>query len=170
MHAKCIAVDPRVALITSANFTEAAQGRNIEAGVLVRHKPTVRRLVAYFEGLVERGDLRSTNRRMISINASRHCCSNWKTMASVTAMSPFRRSYQGSVDSSSVGRHSEAGERREVVANSWRNLLKLQPLVAVVAAMISTRAMYASMFNDARTSLVYVATLVASPRSLVAGF
>jgi phosphatidylserine/phosphatidylglycerophosphate/cardiolipin synthase-like enzyme len=57
LHAKCIAVDRRLALITSANFTEAAQGRNIEAGVLVRHAPTVQRLVAYFEGLRAQGQL-----------------------------------------------------------------------------------------------------------------
>lgn len=57
MHAKCIVVDRRVALITSANFTEAAQGRNIEAGVLVRHEPTVRRLVDYFEGMRSQGAL-----------------------------------------------------------------------------------------------------------------
>ena len=57
MHAKCIAVDRRAALITSANFTAAAQHRNIEAGVLVRHEPTVRRLVTYFEGLQTQGKL-----------------------------------------------------------------------------------------------------------------
>lgn len=51
MHAKCIAVDRRRGLITSANFTEAAQRRNIEAGVLLRHEPTVERLVSYFDGL-----------------------------------------------------------------------------------------------------------------------
>ena len=36
LHAKCIVVDRQIALVTSANFTEAAQQRNIEAGVLVR--------------------------------------------------------------------------------------------------------------------------------------
>ena len=35
LHAKCIVVDDARALVTSANFTEAAQERNIEAGVLV---------------------------------------------------------------------------------------------------------------------------------------
>lgn len=35
LHAKCIVVDRRWSLITSANFTEAAQTRNIEAGVLI---------------------------------------------------------------------------------------------------------------------------------------
>jgi phosphatidylserine/phosphatidylglycerophosphate/cardiolipin synthase-like enzyme len=51
LHAKCVTVDRRVALITSANFTEAAQQRNIEAGVVVRYSPFVERLVGYFEGL-----------------------------------------------------------------------------------------------------------------------
>jgi phosphatidylserine/phosphatidylglycerophosphate/cardiolipin synthase-like enzyme len=51
LHAKCIIVDRRVALITSANFTEAAQRKNIEAGVLIRYEPFVTRLHNYFEGL-----------------------------------------------------------------------------------------------------------------------
>jgi len=58
LHAKCVVVDRRVALVTSANFTEAAQKRNIEVGVLLRHDPTVRRLAAYFEGLQSAGVLR----------------------------------------------------------------------------------------------------------------
>ena len=36
MHAKVIVVDEEVALITSANFTAAAQTKNIEVGALVR--------------------------------------------------------------------------------------------------------------------------------------
>ena len=51
LHAKCVIVDRRVALITSANFTEAAQRKNIETGVLIRHEPLVLRLHDYFEGL-----------------------------------------------------------------------------------------------------------------------
>jgi hypothetical protein len=38
LHAKCIVVDHRIALVTSANFTEAAQTRNIEAGALSGRK------------------------------------------------------------------------------------------------------------------------------------
>ena len=34
LHAKCIVVDRRVAFVTSANFTEAAQTRDIEVGAL----------------------------------------------------------------------------------------------------------------------------------------
>ncbi len=55
LHAKCVVVDRRVALITSANFTEAAQHRNIEAGVLVRYPLFVERLAGYFDGLRESG-------------------------------------------------------------------------------------------------------------------
>jgi phosphatidylserine/phosphatidylglycerophosphate/cardiolipin synthase-like enzyme len=35
LHAKCVIVDSRHALITSANFTDRGQTRNIEAGVLL---------------------------------------------------------------------------------------------------------------------------------------
>lgn len=57
LHAKCVVVDRRVALVTSANFTEAGQHRNIEVGVLVRHLPIVERLAEYFEGLRASGQL-----------------------------------------------------------------------------------------------------------------
>src|SRR5262249_55517229 len=48
LHAKCVIVDCNAAIITSANFTEAAQRRNIEVGMIVRHQPTIQRLVDYF--------------------------------------------------------------------------------------------------------------------------
>jgi len=57
LHAKCLIVDNRVALITSANYTEAAQKRNIEAGIIVRYAPCVERLTAYFTGLIQTGIL-----------------------------------------------------------------------------------------------------------------
>jgi hypothetical protein len=57
LHAKCVIVDRRVALVTSANLTEAARRRNIEAGVVVRYGPFVERLVGYFEGLRATGQL-----------------------------------------------------------------------------------------------------------------
>lgn len=53
MHAKIVIVDRRAVLITSANFTEAAQGRNIEAGFLCREPHHVERIADYFEALVE---------------------------------------------------------------------------------------------------------------------
>jgi PLD-like domain len=62
LHAKCVLVDGEVALVTSANFTEAAQRRNVEAGVLIRHKPTVARLTEYFRGLERTGVLAEVSR------------------------------------------------------------------------------------------------------------
>lgn len=61
MHAKCVITDGRTAFISSANFTEAAQQRNIEAGVLIRHTPTVQRLTGYFEGLRRNGMLKEVS-------------------------------------------------------------------------------------------------------------
>jgi phosphatidylserine/phosphatidylglycerophosphate/cardiolipin synthase-like enzyme len=46
-----VIVDGERALITSANFTDAAQRKNIEAGVVISHRPTVARLADYFAGL-----------------------------------------------------------------------------------------------------------------------
>jgi hypothetical protein len=53
LHAKCVVVDRKAALITSANFTEAAQKRNIELGLLVRHAAIAERIACYFAGLRE---------------------------------------------------------------------------------------------------------------------
>lgn len=58
LHAKCVVVDDARALVTSANFTEAAQERNIEAGVLVHDAGFARALRSQFEALVSAGDLR----------------------------------------------------------------------------------------------------------------
>jgi len=58
LHAKCIIVDRRAALITSANFTEAAQLRNIEAGVLLRDPILCARLASYLDGLIANETLR----------------------------------------------------------------------------------------------------------------
>jgi len=55
LHAKCVIADGAAALITSANFTEAAQRRNLEAGLLLRHPPLVLRLRAYFEAAIRTG-------------------------------------------------------------------------------------------------------------------
>lgn len=54
MHAKCVIADGKHALITSANFTEAAWLRNIEFGVLVNYEPLIFRLTAYVSGLIAR--------------------------------------------------------------------------------------------------------------------
>ena len=52
-HAKCLLVDDEMAFVTSANFTEWAQQRNVEAGVLVRSPHFTRQLRAQFDGLVQ---------------------------------------------------------------------------------------------------------------------
>jgi len=53
LHAKCVMADRERALITSANFTEAAWQRNIEFGILLRDASIVNRLGTYVDGLVE---------------------------------------------------------------------------------------------------------------------
>lgn len=54
-HAKCAIVDSAVAFVTSANFTEWAQSRNVEAGVLIRDPHFARQLQAQFDWLVVTG-------------------------------------------------------------------------------------------------------------------
>jgi phosphatidylserine/phosphatidylglycerophosphate/cardiolipin synthase-like enzyme len=58
LHAKCIVVDDARAFVTSANFTEAAQERNIETGVLINDVDFARGLRDQFESLVTTGELR----------------------------------------------------------------------------------------------------------------
>jgi len=55
MHAKSIVVDRKQAFVSSANFTEAAQARNIEVGVLIRSERFAERLVEHFEALATIG-------------------------------------------------------------------------------------------------------------------
>ncbi len=55
LHAKCIVVDHSIALVSSANFTEAALERNIEAGVLVHSRLFADHLERHFEGMVQSG-------------------------------------------------------------------------------------------------------------------
>jgi phosphatidylserine/phosphatidylglycerophosphate/cardiolipin synthase-like enzyme len=57
MHAKVEVVDRKASLITSANFTEAGQERNIEAGILTRQARHAARLADYLEGLMASGIL-----------------------------------------------------------------------------------------------------------------
>lgn len=51
LHAKCLVVDFRKVLITSANYTEAAQDRNIEAGLLVDDAVLAGQLINQFDRL-----------------------------------------------------------------------------------------------------------------------
>ena len=52
LHAKCVVVDRTTAFVSSANFTEAAQVRNIEVGVLIRSPRFSTQLAEHFEGLL----------------------------------------------------------------------------------------------------------------------
>lgn len=58
LHAKCVAVDDEKILVTSANFTEAAHKRNIEAGVLLADPMAARAVRIQFENLVAKRILR----------------------------------------------------------------------------------------------------------------
>jgi hypothetical protein len=57
LHAKCVVVDDERLLITSANFTEAAHQRNIEAGVLLSDTVAAKAIRTQFESLVKRNFL-----------------------------------------------------------------------------------------------------------------
>lgn len=52
LHAKCIVIDRRIAFVTSANFTQAAQYRNIEVGALIRSSVFASELQQHFERLL----------------------------------------------------------------------------------------------------------------------
>ncbi len=58
LHAKCIVVDGKTAFVSSANFTEAAQVRNIEVGVLIRSVNIATQLTQHFEALASAGLLK----------------------------------------------------------------------------------------------------------------
>lgn len=58
LHAKCIVIDGRTSFVSSANFTEAAQERNIEVGVLIRSELVAGRLIAFFSALISSGAAR----------------------------------------------------------------------------------------------------------------
>jgi phosphatidylserine/phosphatidylglycerophosphate/cardiolipin synthase-like enzyme len=57
LHAKCAVVDGRSVFVTSANWTEAAQERNIELGLLLDSPPTAERITNFFDNLIGRGTL-----------------------------------------------------------------------------------------------------------------
>ena len=55
LHAKCVVIDDCKTFITSANFTDRGQTRNIEAGVLIDDREFALRVVAQWRGLVDGG-------------------------------------------------------------------------------------------------------------------
>ena len=57
LHAKCVIVDGSESLVTSANFTEAAQTHNIELGLLVNSCAISSRIEGHFQSLISNGIL-----------------------------------------------------------------------------------------------------------------
>jgi len=57
-HAKCVLVDEDLAFVSSANFTEWGQQRNVEAGVLLRNRHFASQLLQQFEGLIQSKQVR----------------------------------------------------------------------------------------------------------------
>ncbi len=55
MHAKCVIVDGECALITSANFTQAAHAKNLECGVLLEDPTFALHLGRQWMGLIDAG-------------------------------------------------------------------------------------------------------------------
>jgi phosphatidylserine/phosphatidylglycerophosphate/cardiolipin synthase-like enzyme len=58
LHAKCVIVDGRRVFVGSANFTEAAQQRNIEVGILVMSSLVAERVTRHFRSLLANGFLK----------------------------------------------------------------------------------------------------------------
>ena len=57
LHAKFVIADSRQVFISSANFTEAAQQRNIEVGVLTENALLARDIESHFQSLIDHGYL-----------------------------------------------------------------------------------------------------------------
>lgn len=55
LHAKTVVVDSRFVFVSSANFTEAAQQRNIEVGILVKSEQLAKHLSGFFETGLSQG-------------------------------------------------------------------------------------------------------------------
>jgi phosphatidylserine/phosphatidylglycerophosphate/cardiolipin synthase-like enzyme len=58
LHAKCIIVDDERALITSANFTDRGQTRNVEVGILIDDPPFAASLAGQWRALTDSGLMR----------------------------------------------------------------------------------------------------------------
>lgn len=55
LHAKCTVVDGQRVFVSSANFTEAAQQRNVEIGLLLQSRIVSERVRRFFDTLVDTG-------------------------------------------------------------------------------------------------------------------
>ena len=58
LHAKCIVIDDQQLFVTSANFTEAAQERNLELGILLKNSVKAKTLRSQLESLIADNVLR----------------------------------------------------------------------------------------------------------------
>lgn len=58
LHAKCVVVDERDVFVSSANFTEAGQTKNIELGLLLKSDAIASRIVDFFEQIIAGGYLK----------------------------------------------------------------------------------------------------------------
>lgn len=61
LHAKCVVVDRSEVFVSSANFTEAAQERNVEVGLLLRSPRIASSLSEFFDGLVHAENFHRAN-------------------------------------------------------------------------------------------------------------
>src|SRR6185437_11631476 len=57
LHAKCIVTDKSQVFISSANFTEAAQERNLEMGLRVNSAHLAEQVTQFFQTLISHGML-----------------------------------------------------------------------------------------------------------------
>lgn len=55
LHAKCIVIDGELVFVSSANFTEAGQDRNIEVGLKISNEWLANQLTQHFQQLREHG-------------------------------------------------------------------------------------------------------------------
>lgn len=55
LHAKCVVIDEHKVFVSSANFTEAAQERNIEIGLLITANELAQKIARHFEALLYKG-------------------------------------------------------------------------------------------------------------------
>lgn len=55
LHAKCVVIDQKKALVGSANFTQRGQSRNIEMGVLLNDEAFAQEIFGHWQGLIRSG-------------------------------------------------------------------------------------------------------------------
>jgi len=58
LHSKCIVIDNKEVFVSSANFTETAQQRNIEIGLVLSSDTVALRITSFFDHLVKSSQLR----------------------------------------------------------------------------------------------------------------